>query len=226
MDIHKKEVLRYLGYHSEKIDYLTNQLIDASIEEVKKTTNVNYVYNIFDIEKSNHKVFLKGTSLVFEGNDITNHLLYAKKCAIMAVTLGNFIDQKIRYYSKIDLTKSLIFDAVATTFVESFCNKVEEEIIEFAETHDFHTTYRYSPGYGDFPLSIQPKIIQTLDTQRKIGLAVTDNFILTPRKSVTAVIGLQNNPATLKQNACENCNQNATCTYKKDGDSCGIQKNN
>ena len=48
-------------------------------------------------------------------------------------------------------------------------------------------TRRYSCGYGDLPLSLQPDFVRVLDTPRKIGLACTPSLLLTPQKSVTAV---------------------------------------
>ncbi|QEK12875.1 methionine synthase [Crassaminicella thermophila] len=226
MYIDKKEVLRYLGYHSKKIDTITNEIIDTCIEEIKEIANFNYVYRIFPIEKKDKKIFLEGTSLIFESKNLYAHLLNSKKCALLAVTLGNIVDQKIRYYSKINLSKSLIFDAVATTAIESICDEIEENIKIIAKKYGLHITNRYSPGYGDFPLSYQPKIIHLLDAQKKIGLTATPDFILIPRKSVTAIIGLEDKPSINKLSSCAKCSQNRTCIYKKDGDTCEYKKNN
>jgi cobalamin-dependent methionine synthase I len=109
----------------------------------------------------------------------------------MAVTLGNLVDAKIRYYEKFNLTKALILDACATVIIESACDEIQEEIKKEALKTNKGITYRYSPGYGDFPIDIQKKILDILEAQKKIGLSVTEDSILIPRKSVTAVIGFQ-----------------------------------
>ena len=49
---------------------------------------------------------------------------------------------------------------------------------------------RFSPGYGDFDIAHQDMILRMLDTAKKIGLTLTGGNMLTPSKSVTAVIGL------------------------------------
>ena len=40
----------------------------------------------------------------------------------MAATIGNDIERKTRLYEKTNLTKALIFDACATTAIESVCD--------------------------------------------------------------------------------------------------------
>jgi len=87
-------------------------------------------------------------------------------------------------------------------------------------------TGRYSPGYDDFDLEIQPELIAVLDAQRKIGLTCTGSLILLPRKSVTAVIGFGRD-LTKQPNACERCDLRGRCEYRKDGnrDKCtGLDK--
>ena len=82
-------------------------------------------------------------------------------------------------------------------------------------------TSRFSPGYGDMPLSQQRLFVTLLDTPRKIGLTTTPAFILTPRKSVTAVLGLSTGPAKPAAPACRDCLLRGECGLRKRGLSCG-----
>ena len=50
---------------------------------------------------------------------------------------------------------------------------------------------RYSPGFGDFPLSAQREILSVLDAARAIGVSLTDTLLMVPSKSVSAVIGVK-----------------------------------
>jgi hypothetical protein len=82
-------------------------------------------------------------------------------------------------------------------------------------------TDRFSPGYGDLPLSLQPALTSLLDTSRQIGLTLTDSLILLPRKSVTAVLGLAHKPQTKRFRGCAYCSMFASCAYRKAGKTCG-----
>lgn len=65
-------------------------------------------------------------------------------------------------------------------------------------------TFRYSPGYGDLPLDVQSSFLRALDAQKKIGLTVSENNLLFPRKSVTAIIGIINSGSKKKIKSCKN----------------------
>nr|WP_279381250.1 vitamin B12 dependent-methionine synthase activation domain-containing protein [Clostridium pascui] len=142
-------------------------------------------------------------------------------CAVMAVTLGSNMDTKIRYYEKVSMTRALILDACASVCVEWICDEVQKEIRKEAQRKTLDITYRYSPGYGDFLIDIQPKIINALDAQKNIGLTVTENNILIPRKSVSAVIGFQHKNMKAQHSGCKKCNKFIECQYRKGGNHCG-----
>ena len=48
---------------------------------------------------------------------------------------------------------------------------------------------RFSPGYGDLPLALQREVFAALDCPRRIGLTLSDSLLMSPTKSVTALIG-------------------------------------
>lgn len=106
------------------------------------------------------------------------------------MSLGVEIHRRIDYHGKTDLLRGFILDACATAFVEACCDELHEQIRAEAEEKGFYLTSRFSPGYGDLPLSVQPSILSYLNAFRRIGLYVSDSFILLPRKSVTGIMGL------------------------------------
>jgi len=216
MHIDKKEVLRYLGYSGQSIDSNLLQLLDACISEVTDISKESSVYEIFDIDRNDEELRLVGTTLVLRGEDINAHLLRAEKCTVMAVTLGLEVDRRIVFYSKTDLTKGLVFDACATSAVESLCDTVQGEIESRAKSMGFEITARYSPGYGDFQIDIQKDIIKVLKTYERMGLCVNDSSIMIPRKSVTAFIGMQHGECGEKNHKCRSC-MDKHCMYRKDG---------
>ncbi|SHJ71271.1 vitamin B12 dependent-methionine synthase activation domain-containing protein [Paramaledivibacter caminithermalis] len=221
--INKNEILRYLGYRKNKVDDITEEIINECIEEMFEIARTNFVYNIYDIEIEEDSINFRNSSFKIKGKDIYKHLQNSEKCAIMAVTLGSEVDERIMYYSKVDLTKSVIFDACATTGIEALCDRVESIIKKHAIQDGYNTTSRYSPGYGDLSIKIQPNILNILDAQKHIGLTVTDSYILIPRKSVTALIGIGKDVKD-KKVGCMDCRLNQNCLFAKEGDSCGNTK--
>ena len=220
MDIQKREVLRYMGCHESIDDEITMRSIDECIDEAKGLASQGVTFGIFGIKKANGGIEIENSGIILRGESIAAHLEGCEKCAIMAATLGSELDMRIRYYSKASLSKGIILDACGAAGVESLCDIAEESIKEIAQNEGYSTTFRYSPGYGDLPLGVQPGILRLLDAQKKIGLTATDSLILIPRKSVTAVIGFSKKK-THSRLTCGICSMNGKCSYQKRGKSCG-----
>jgi hypothetical protein len=53
-----------------------------------------------------------------------------------------------------------------------------------------HLRPRFSPGYNDFDIAHQTDLLRMLQAHKRIGLSETKSHMLTPLKSVTAVIGI------------------------------------
>ncbi|MBR3258643.1 MAG: vitamin B12 dependent methionine synthase, partial [Eggerthellaceae bacterium] len=47
------------------------------------------------------------------------------------------------------------------------------------------------PGYGDLPLEVQPDLLGLLDASRRLGITLSDSLLMSPTKSVTAIVGLR-----------------------------------
>lgn len=221
LDVNKKEVLRYLGYKGQDLDENIMELIEECREEVKKIATPRVIYRYKKIDIKEYGVEVLGTNLILTGNDIKLHLKDSRECVLMAVTLGNYIEKRTRLYEKINLTKALILDACATTAVEEVCDNIENMVKEDAKAKGMNITFRYSPGYGDLPLDIQNSFLKVLDAQKLIGLTVSENNLLFPRKSVTAIIGIVNLGIVKKKKSCKECSNYKYCNFRKEGESCG-----
>ncbi len=221
MKTSREEVLRYLGYNNQIIDNSTAEIIDECLLEIQQLTQGKYTYKLFELAKTEGKMALLQTNLVFSSVDIQAHLAKSTKCVLLAATFGMTVEKRIYYYSKLNLTKAVILDACASAFIEAVCDEAEKEIQIIAQEQGYYLTSRYSPGYGDFPLEVQPQIIKVLDAYQKIGLSATENYLLLPRKSVTALIGLQKEPSINKNvlDKCQAC-PNLDCPYRKEGKDC------
>ena len=221
LDINKEEVLRYLGYKGQDIDENLTSTIEECREEIKKVITPRVVYSYKNIKASDDGVEVITTNLILKGKDIKEHLKNSTECVLMAVTLGNEVEKRTRLYEKTNLTKALILDACATTAVEEVCDIVENCVKEKAILDGMNITFRYSPGYGDLPLDVQNSFLRALEAQKKIGLTVSENNLLFPRKSVTAIIGIVNSGIEKKRKSCEECSNYQNCSFRKEGESCG-----
>ncbi|HWQ29759.1 MAG TPA: hypothetical protein VN549_02115, partial [Negativicutes bacterium] len=204
-------------YRGQEMARTLQELLDNCIEEVQTVSRQDYIYEIFDIERDGSELRLKGTALALPGKDICSHLSKADKCVVMAATLGLETDRRIALYSRTNLTRGIVFDASAGVAIESLCDQVQEEIADKAGIMGYDITQRFSPGYGDLPIDIQGDITRVLKAYERIGLGVNENSVMIPRKSVTALIGMQKEGCATKEHKCTSCD-NKNCLYRKGED--------
>lgn len=226
VEIDEIEVLRYLQYKNQDIEDDLSNMIKECIKRTKKIINPRFIYRKYKIKKlksSNSKgeIYLEGANLILQSDDIYNLLIECDECILMSATLGLEIEKEIRKLTYTDLTKGIIIDACATTAIEEVCDIVQASIEKKLLKKDKYITYRYSPGYGDLPIEKNVDINNLLNSQKEIGLTVTNSGIMIPRKSVVALIGVSHKRTNNFKKSCENCNNRHNCNYKKEGDSCG-----
>ena len=119
-----------------------------------------------------------------------------------------------------DVAAQAAADALASALTEQVCDAAESRLRALAAAEGLYLTGRFSPGYGDWPIAVQPRLAELLDAARRIGLCVTDTCLMLPRKSVTAVLGLSAAPVTGARAGCGSCALRDKCEYRKRGETC------
>ncbi len=210
MELHLdlSEVLRYMG--SDRSDEASAQTAQAAIDHLHTIAQPRY-----------HYIRLPLDAIAWEGEDIRRHLAGCDAMYLMCATLGANVDLEIRRAERKSMLTALALDAAAGDGIEKVCDFVQNEIKEREAADGRYITGRYSPGYGDLPITMQPTLIRMLDAPRKIGLTLTQSGIMIPRKSVTAIIGTSSVPVEGRKRGCGTCTMTATCPFRKRGITCG-----
>lgn len=206
-----QEALRYLGCKDyPNADFKT--LIELCEKEVLANIEPRYVYQKFDIIRQPDYVEVVNTPLKLYGNDIKNHLKGCNSAILMCATISAKIDRIIRVAEVSNMAKAMVLDSLSSVAIERVCNTFDTIIKQ--EFPQYFQTWRFSAGYGDFPIDVQRTFIEVLNAQKRIGVCVTDTNIMTPRKSVTAVMGLSTEPIEKRRLGCASCNLKDTCQYR------------
>ncbi len=203
----REEAVRYLGYGKRSLDEFTEKMTADCEKELLEAVNARCCYARTKIEFPRNNVVDIGFGEI-ESHDLFTHLQGCYGAILFAATIGIGVDRLIAKYSRIFPAKSVIIDALASSAIEYWCDKAETEITKNIEKH----CSRFSAGYGDFPLSFQKDFVNCLDMTRKLGVTLSDSLLMTPTKSVTAVIGLGAESRTC-DNKCMRCT-NKHCIYR------------
>ncbi len=217
IEIDRAEIIRFMGYREKKPDYNMMEMIDECEDELQRVIMPSFTFRILGITMVKEGIQVVDTPLILPGADIARHLEGCHRCALFAATLSVGADKLIKSLEATDLTRAYLTDAIAGAAVEALCEEAEHEISYRARSF---RTWRYSPGYGDFPLEIQPMFLDVLNAHKLLGITVGENNIMIPRKSVTAVIGLSDRSIDMARQGChrncDNCRLRYKCYYSRD----------
>ena len=212
-DARTKEAIRYLGYGRHAVDERTLALITESFRELESCVRAKSVYRIFecihtaDDELQIGKMRIKSRSL-------GRNLKGCRSVVVFGATLGTEVDFLMKKYSLTEMTRAVVLQACAAAYLEEYCDELQGKIGEELRGGGQWLRPRFSPGYGDFDIHHQEDIIRMLDTAKRIGLTMTDSYMLTPIKSVTAVIGISDTEEKCHIKGCEVCAK-TDCLYRR-----------
>ena len=185
----RTEILRYAG--ARQGDPLQEALLEECLAALGDRLSFRVCYSEFQVAVSGDVVdlgFAKVTSAA-----LAKCLGGVTRAVVFAATVGPQIDRLITRYSAISPAKALLLDAIGTERVEALCDAFCRELKEEAAARGCFTRPRFSPGYGDLPLAVQKEIFGALDCARKIGVSLSEGLLMTPTKSVTAIVGIGKN---------------------------------
>ncbi|MGN1134085.1 MAG: methionine synthase [Oscillospiraceae bacterium] len=218
--LNKDEALRYMGWQGKCYDPKVLNLMNECEDIMLKNIKPRYTYRVFEITHKDNEVAVEGTSLVLKGNDICEHLQNCERCILLCATISSDVDKLIRSYEATDMAKAMACDCLGSAAIEQVCDKAEIDIKN--AVGDFNFTWRFSPGYGDFPLDIQNDFLSVLDARKRVGVDTTESMIMIPRKSVTAVIGISKSEISQKHRGCVSCKMRDKCQLRLRGEHCGV----
>jgi len=156
--------------------------------------------------------------LPLPGETARTMLLQCQRVCVLVCTLGAQFDALARAEQARGMDRAVLWDACGSAWVETGCDEAQKEIA--ARFSSLYLTDRFSPGYGDLPLDLQPALCRITDAQRRLGVTVTPTFLLNPAKTVTALIGLSDRPQRARIRGCAYCSLRESCSIRKGGNRC------
>lgn len=136
-----------------------------------------------------HRLFLGTHSL--PGQALSRHLQNCPKVILFTATVGLTIDRMIQRHFVTEPAIAVWLNAIGSERVEALCRLFCTELKADYAAEGLVPIERFSPGYGDLPLAFQKDIFTLLDCPRKIGVTLNQSLLMSPEKSVSALVGLR-----------------------------------
>lgn len=191
LKIDYNDVLMRMGAnkHKTKIADNVKASIIESIEFTKKLLKPKYAISFAEKKIKGEKIFLD--DFVIDSSDILKLLGGSSIVCGVAATIGGSIDDKIDMLLKEKkLTLSYMYDAIGSVAIEELMDNICEDVKIKKSNENIKSTRRFSPGYGDWPIDNQKEFLKWLGAE-KIGIVLSESCQMFPRKSVSAIFGLE-----------------------------------
>lgn len=193
----KPSIYTYLGFKGVQPEARVDSLILKCLEELEEIQQFQYVYKLFEnipefLNRPPYIAFLTGCTAVI----------------LCVTTLGAEVDKKIKYLSRVNLERSVIFDACASALLEYYADEYEKKLGE-------NLTYRFCPGYGGSETGDIKYIFQLLHPE-KIGVSLLESNLMLPQKTMAGIIGVGKSAAK----SCADCIMVEKCQFRKEGARC------
>lgn len=157
---------------------------------------------------------LRCDDTVFQlGRQVAGYVKEATQAAFFLCTAGEeFTRMTNRLNEQGDIMEAYILDAIGSLTVEKAMDKIQQQLKTEMAAKGLKISNRYSPGYCNWPLSDQKPLFELIGNH-PTGIQLSDSCLMTPRKSVSGIIGIG---ANLKHHeyGCTICN-NTTCIYRR-----------
>lgn len=222
----EREVLRYLGIPSPSSLGLESPLrgrLEQAVEWASAALRPQGVLATYPVavETSQVKVTTGTGVLTLHSHDLASVLRGALLVSLFAVTAGDRLDAEVARLSKVGrLTDAAFLDAVGSDCAEAAADALNDRLAAIAAHAGYLLTDRFSPGYGDLTLAVQPQLAGAAGAPA-IGITVQPSLMMLPLKSITAIVGWLAAPPDRERQAtggcedpCSRCGA-ADCRYRR-----------
>lgn len=187
MNVNRKEVLRYLSAGDMPPEQL-DSWIERAIGLAEGAVRPRSISGLYTCEAKEDGASVGG--VWFAGSSLGRNLRPCGRAFLLAVTLGMEADLLLRREAQRGTTNAAVMQAVLTECIECACNEAERELAASLAPEETLRP-RFSLGYGDTLLSDQRAFFTLLPVTKRLGVSLSDSFLMMPTKSVTAFIGVQ-----------------------------------
>lgn len=196
----------------------TLDILPACLEELYQVANPCAIAACVPVKRCGESQLDLGFGS-FESRQLYKALQSCPRAFVYAATLGAQVDRLLYRLSHLSPARHFITDAAASAMIEAACDQVDTQLqaellaqtdlashtntpatasdhLSAASSDDLvnnRSAYfrpRFSPGYGDLPLALQPDLLNFLNAQRWVGITVGKTLLMSPMKSVTAIMGI------------------------------------
>lgn len=209
IDIPRAATYRYMGLRNTQPEAELSALTDACLSDFGKAVRYRACFLVLPVREADGGVDFG--AFFAPGKSLAKNLAGCSRAILFAATTGMEAELQRKRAAVTSPARALVLDAIGTAAAEAFCDALCDRWRE--EYAGCFLRPRFSPGYGDLPLSLQRPLLSCLDSSRKAGITLTDTLLMIPQKSVSAIVGIGRTGCTARFHDCALCDK-PECAFR------------
>jgi hypothetical protein len=185
--IDRREWFRYMGAKDSSAEL--EAMSEACAREAADCFRGSVCYVEVPVRHTETGVDLSFVEIA--SRSLSDRLCGCDRAIVFAATVGLEIDRLIAKYSRISPAKALCLQALGTERIEALCDAFCEDVAKKIRDAGERTVPRFSAGYGDLSITLQRDLFRVLDCAKHIGVSLGESLLMSPTKSVTAIVGIR-----------------------------------
>lgn len=190
--INENTIIELLGYDYDTVPEPVEESIKYILDVLTDKAKLKSGYKIFKPGKVklDDKKFIIDNRLFSCGKIIYSSLKNSDSISFLVASIGKDVEEWSRHFmDNNEMLKGYLIDKIASELVEQLADKTEKLLEDELKEIGLKATNRYSPGYCDWSVADQQNLFSLLPPMF-CGVSVNSDSLMTPIKSVSAVIGI------------------------------------
>jgi hypothetical protein len=215
LDIGPEHIFRILGKEAGEGAAVIESIVEEVLTEAASVADVKAEYLIYDgvsFDSTDFSMEVEGNKFTI-GKIISGQVKKSSGIAFFNCTAGGRIgDMASELIKGSDYLKGYILDIAGSETVEAAADLMQSELKSEMLQHGMGITNRFSPGYCGWRLIEQHKLFSLMPANYS-GITLNGSALMTPRKSVSGIIGIGKDLKMLPY-TCSLCDDDK-CIYRR-----------
>ncbi len=184
-----------------------------ALEEGRSFLEPAVLYEELRVESRVHQRLHLAGGAALSGRPVARHLGPADKVIVLLCTIGDALETLASEVMMSQGVYGLALDGVGSAAVEALANSACRRFSAEAAVEEMQTTIPLSPGMAGWPVDEGQRQLFSLVDAGQIGVTLTENYLMIPRKSLSMVVGVGRHVDSTGR-PCDYCSMVETCRYQ------------
>lgn len=207
MDSLDEMFFKQIQMNGERVLCKFQEQFDDTKRRIFDGIEVTYLiesYSLNDIKGDTVRID-KGTK--FNSPMLSKVLKTSHEVLLGVVTLHGYDEIEEKAVDGLDV---LFIDGWGTAIAECSHSFIAEELKNRLESESIYSTHSWSPGQHNVDIKLQKELFDVLHPE-DVNISLSKTFMMTPKKSISFIIGLGDNPDAEDIRSCDFCEHRETC---------------